>query len=287
MVMYDRIAVIYRGHLRTWDYVKDINFKFFESISKEIDYYFITWDLYENPLIEKDFEGRNLIKFLSISKDTEFYQADYGPAWLLNNILPYKKLREKTVSYDAVIDTRPDVILKKTNEFPALNDLSLYVQWIEVVQSLDPNVKLKGLGDICNIMPSHVTDIISQRYKLLSEIPSICHINFYNYCINNSIKPKLYNNFCEAIHVRPQMLELVPDPYTLYNMTHNEILRFKDLWVVIPKEEKEKILEKYNICKEDYTEIQHGIAEVTDPQIQELLERWREIILSQYSPSQT
>ena len=39
------IAVILRGHFRTWDYNHKEAFKFYESIAENVEYYFVTWQL--------------------------------------------------------------------------------------------------------------------------------------------------------------------------------------------------------------------------------------------------
>lgn len=247
--MYERIAVIYRGHLRTWNYVKEVNFQFFESISKNVDYYFVTWDIDNDfSTIENDFKGRNLIKFLLVERDEKYYQSDFGPVYHLSKILPYKKEREQTVKYDAVIDTRPDVIFKKISDFPALEDMTLYVEW---VNDNIPNA-INGISDMCNLMSSKVFDIISQRYKQANNRDPLCHKNFKDYCEEKSIKIEKYLNFFYIYFLRPQILDVIKNPFDILDLELIEVFKYVIEWNNLSAEERIDVLQRHNICLEDY-----------------------------------
>ena len=60
---WNHIAVVLRGHVRTWHFIYPLVFKFYESIAENVDYYFITWDTSNTNGIEETFEGKNLIHF--------------------------------------------------------------------------------------------------------------------------------------------------------------------------------------------------------------------------------
>lgn len=247
--MYDRIAVIYRGHLRTWNYVKEVNFQFFESISKNVDYYFVTWDIGKDfSAIENDFKDRNLIKFLLVKRDDKYYQSDFGPVYHLSKILPYKKEREQTVKYDAVIDTRPDVILKKISDFPVLEDMTLYVEWMN---DNIPNT-INGIGDLCNIMSSEVFDIISQRYKQAeNRLPQV-HVNFKDYCIEHNIKIEKFITFCGLYFIRPQILDIIKNPFDLLSLDIRTVFKYVIEWNTLSEDKRFDVLNRHNICLEDY-----------------------------------
>ena len=114
---FKRIAVIYRGHLRTWNYVKNVNFSSFEKISRKVDYYFVTWNLpYDHDAVQNDFKNKNLIKYLKIDVDKKYYNFDIGSRWLGYNIAPFKTQQENDFSYDAVFDLRPDILFLINNK---------------------------------------------------------------------------------------------------------------------------------------------------------------------------
>lgn len=275
--MYNRIAVIYRGHLRTWNYVKNVNFQFFESISKHVDYYFVIWNLpYDLSHIEEDFKDKNLVKFLLVNPEEKYYQSDFGPPWHLNKMLPYKKEREKTVSYDAVFDTRPDIILKKNNEFPKIKDMTLYVEWQNEIN--DPNVTY-GISDLCNIMSSEVFDIISQRYKQAEDRESSLHRNFKEYCDEHNIKVEKYISFCQDYLIRPQMLDSIPNPFDVYKLEILDIVPYMSQWLSLSKEQKISVLNRHNILLEDYNDNRHGILKNSFTDENRFLEKMKNDIL--------
>lgn len=284
--MYNRIAVIYRGHLRTWNYVKDVNFQFFDSISKNVDYYFVMWNLYDTTLIERDFKDRNLIKLLSVDIDGKFYEPDFGPPWLLNKLLPYKKERETFVKYDLIIDTRPDVIIKKGIENLELEEMTLYVEWDDLCHTPHDEHKVPGIGDICNIMSSKVYDIVCERYKESYEKEPLCHINNRNYCTKNNIKIQKYSpDFFRVFHIRPQMLESIVNPFDVLNLSWDDMIKYKNEWILLSDIEKKNILFKHNILLDDYNQLHHGIFEIKNPFHKEIMEKWKEILSKQLSPS--
>jgi len=117
------IAVVLRGHVRTWHFNAPKVFDFYDAIADNVDYYFITWDISNTKGVKETFENRNLINFQIISWELEnsilegdpegkYYNGHLGPAFMNTLILPYKRLREKELNqkYDCVFDTRPDVM---------------------------------------------------------------------------------------------------------------------------------------------------------------------------------
>ena len=53
----DRIAVIIRGHFRTWDFCKSVLLDKLNSLTPNVDFYFATWDIPSENLknLHKDF----------------------------------------------------------------------------------------------------------------------------------------------------------------------------------------------------------------------------------------
>ena len=61
------IAVVLRGHVRTWHFNAPKVFDFYDSIADNVDYYFTTWDTSNTDGIEGTFEDQNLIHFQILS----------------------------------------------------------------------------------------------------------------------------------------------------------------------------------------------------------------------------
>ena len=53
----DHIAVVLRGHVRTWHYIYPMVFDFYDSIAENVDYYFVTWDTSNTDGIVETFKG--------------------------------------------------------------------------------------------------------------------------------------------------------------------------------------------------------------------------------------
>lgn len=243
------IAVIIRGHLRTWNYTKQISFDFYDSIADKVDYYFATWQMYDPVVIHnviQDFEGRNLVKLLTMPITNENYNGWVGPGLSNYLLIPYKKQREKQIKYDAVFDTRPDILpYMKSGPVIPPESRSLYTTYFNNQREMlyDPNSEFHiGLGDHFFMMTSEVHDIISQRYILEAaygphvELQQICESEGINAC-NLS--------WAGAEITRPNCMDEVPDPSKYYTAWRRD-------WGSISSEEKMECLIRHSIKIEDY-----------------------------------
>lgn len=147
---FNRIAVIFVGHLRTFVTCLPNNMHFFNKMSKTVDYYLITWD--QSDYTSSDYQRDNLLDITKVKQnfDIEIYfgsllkgvkvidssivnfdmknQKNRGLSKLIN--LTYlsklgnemKQTYEKTNNfvYDQVIETRPDIVHypDEQKEFP-------------------------------------------------------------------------------------------------------------------------------------------------------------------------
>ena len=109
------IAVVLRGHVRTWHFNAPKVFEFYDSVAENVDYYFITWDSSNTDDIEETFKNKNLIYFQILNQQLEngrWYNGHLGPPFMNQMILPHLKRQEKKINqqYDCIFDTRPDVL---------------------------------------------------------------------------------------------------------------------------------------------------------------------------------
>jgi hypothetical protein len=246
------IAVILRGHYRTWDYNHKEAFKFYESIAENVEYYFVTWR-FENQYTKRitdTFNDNNqkLIKFLTIHPDDLYYTSWHGPSWLNYAIIPYKKQRECNVKYDAVFDTRPDIIYRKIenkNKFiPEVN--TLYVTRYEPQIGPDDNKHI-GIEDHFMMSTSEVHDRINLRHAYSDKIG--CQSQILRIATDLGIQTAVMDWVEDSI-VRPTAFNSILDPKKYFEHDHRKIQRD---WVDMPLEQKLTILKHHGIDERDYT----------------------------------
>ena len=163
-----RVAVIFRGHKRNWDYVKLEVLNFFENLRlscDSLDYFVAVWrknSEYED--IKLDFPLDKLKGFLIVNDNIK-YNAMTGPAYLSKLLYPFLSKEElRTKSYDVIIETRFDMWFKKrdilfklppknsvgyTSVFPEISmhmddhcfvfDRLSYEQWHEALGNFEPS----------------------------------------------------------------------------------------------------------------------------------------------------
>ena len=245
------IAVILRGHYRTWDYNHKAAFKFYESIAENVEYYFVTWQL-ENMFskrITDSFQDNNqkLIKFLSIYPDPLYYTSWYGPSHLNHSIIPYKKQREREIAYDAVFDTRPDIIYKRVeNKIVSLPEPNtLYVTKYELQLGPDGNKHI-GIEDHFMMSTSDVHDRMCIRHAYRDEIG--CQSQILKLATEFGIQTAIMNWVTDSI-VRPTAFTNIPDPNKYFESDYRKVARE---WGNMPLEQKLTLLKHYAIDPEDY-----------------------------------
>lgn len=252
-MIYENLAVIIRGHIRTWHYTKEVNFKIFETIAKNIDYYFVTWDLpYNHKRIFKDFKKRNLIKYLTVPIKENYYNYFQGIYWLDHNILPFKRERDKEINYDAIIVTRPDIILSCSKDklvFPKTNEI--YCDWFKDVFNTVINRDVPEMCDYLGVMCNNTYEILTTKhlfeYKL--DKGECGHQNLRRFYKEKNINVKLLNGFLSPILVRPLVLDLVSNPLKFHtDLVDNVYL----IWNQLSDKEKLDICIKHNIPAYDY-----------------------------------
>jgi hypothetical protein len=246
------IAVILRGHFRTWDYTHKAVFKFYDSIAENVEYYIVTWQLenmatdrFTDPL--KD-HNKKLIKLLTMPTNSVYHTSWHGPSWLNHSIIPYKKQREREITYDAVFDTRPDIIYKKISNKPALlPELNtLYVTRYEPQQGPD-GFKHIGIEDHFMMSNSDVHDRINMRHAYKDIMG--CQSQILQLATDFGIQTAVMNWAEDAI-VRPTAFKGIPDPNMYFNVDHHEVER---AWGFLTSEQKLSILKERGIRTEDYT----------------------------------
>ena len=139
---FDRIAVVFVGHIRTLTVCLPNNRYFFNRMGKQVDYYVVTWDEfdYESSDYQRDDlldmskkidQGRNIEVYFGsllkgikmISSDTldfnKISTSEYRGLWKMLNLTYLSKIgnllkqayeKENDFMYDQVIEMRPDIV---------------------------------------------------------------------------------------------------------------------------------------------------------------------------------
>lgn len=245
------IAVILRGHFRTWDYNHESVFKFYDSIAENVEYYIVTWQLHNmasnrflDPLRD---HNKKLIKLLTMQPDPIYYTSWHGPSWLNHSIIPYKKQREHEVTYDAVFDTRPDIIYKRIENKPVMlpEPDTLYVTRYE--PQIGPDGKKHiGIEDHFMMSTSDVHDRMNIRHAYRDVIGGQSQI--LKFATDTGIHTATMDWVKDAI-VRPTAFKGIPKPENYFDVDHGLIERE---WGFLPLEQKLTILKERSIREEDY-----------------------------------
>jgi len=245
------IAVILRGHYRTWDYNHKEAFKFYESIAENVEYYFVTWrfDNMFTKRITDSFDDNNqkLIKLLCIYPDGLYYNSWQGPSWLNYAIIPYKRQREREITYDAVFDTRPDIIYKRIeNKIVLLPEPNtLYITKYEPQLGPDGNKHI-GIEDHFMMSTSNVHDRMCIRHAYRDDIG--CQSQILKLATEFGIQTAVINWVIDSI-VRPTAFANIPDPKKYFESDYRKIER---AWGNMPLEQKLTLLKNHAIDSEDY-----------------------------------
>jgi|TARA_R110000823_G_scaffold192883_1_gene324454 hypothetical protein len=277
------IAVVLRGHVRTWNFCAPKVFDFYNQIAEDVDYYFIVWDTSNTEGIKETFKDQNLIHYQIVSHtfDTselskgdmlgKYYNAHLGPPFMQTLIIPHKKQREKELgyTYDAIFDSRPDVLPirkhilhgKDTGSYipfvkPEYN--SVYVTGLELqTNQSEQSGSKSGKKDIAIqdwflYMGSNEFEQMAQRY----------HPDRHVYTDDNGpgtqIELREYaevNNLfiCTSDWVRAFMMR--PSVYRLDwldSKDDSELITTANLWQDLDRDEKIALCERYGISLSDY-----------------------------------
>lgn len=258
----DKIAVVIRGHLRTWNYLKSAAFDFYKQVAKEIDFFFVTWRVsnLNEYLILEDFSNHNLIKLLILTPPNgpeNFYSSWGGPAYLSFHIAPYVREAQKKTTYDAIIETRPDIAYCLNEQYPLIKPEhnSLYTPGLTSMYS-DNKVYI-GTTDYFFVMGPNVFQTLSDRISLTtSSLGS--HYDYIRMCQNNNI------NICSLRWVncaisRPNGIDYVSDP-RLYAISNPST--FFHEWGQMSEEIKMSYITKYNLNEFDYMNSDNPYARI-------------------------
>lgn len=246
--MLNHIAVILRGHIRTWHLISEYTLSQYDRLAKNVDYYFVTWHQPNTGVsdIYKSFENRNLVLFHMAPIVSDYYNSHCGAAWLPYNILPYKRRREKVVTYDAVIDSRPDITfkLKSNKTIYKPDDNSLYTRALELHFNYERQKLDIAVQDWFFIMSSRVYDIMSQRFIMHDKAGT--QISYRIFAEQEGI------NVCTMDYLNTMIARPCIGGMKLSVETFNSVKLESDKWGQLSREDRLAYANKYHVRVSDY-----------------------------------
>jgi len=242
----NNLAVVFRGHLRTWYYTKDTIFAFFDQLAHNVDYYITTWDLpgIDIEQLETSFKNKNLKKISLINPNCQYFQA-HG---LYNGWLTQHINSDIDVNYyDFVAETRPDVICDfnlKHTIFDLQTD-TIYTSYIDKSETGQDR-----LSDIFFLYSSKLYEKFSKRFKFNDTTGDI-HITLGLYIKHLQLKyADLPWVFSEII--RPSSLENKVDIPNFFKPSPLDFSTMNNEWSSYPNEKKIEVCNRFNIYLDDY-----------------------------------
>jgi len=248
--MMDRIAVVLRGHIRTWNIIHQDVFDFYSTIAQNVDYYFITWSLpnFDFVPIKNTFKNQNLVDFVILPKVEQWYTSWYGPSIMTYILRPYIEQRLKSVQYDAIIETRPDVAIRfrENNTLSKPESNKLYVYNIEVHTSNNTKKPTIALTDYWFLSDYNVFKRMSERF--IVEPIHGNQVDYRYYAAKENIGINTLCNCIETILTRPNCYSLAGQIREKFS----ELYDMHEQWHFLSSEAKIAMCYNNNINVADY-----------------------------------
>jgi len=254
--MYNNIAVFIRGHKRIWDYLKLMTFENFEKISRNVDYYVAVWNdgSVDITKLKKDFDNKNLVEFLEGNIFEHFGTPYLSPTWLNYNLLPSKKIREKTVKYDVIFDHRFDLLVfPNDNCSIPIESNTIYSPFVvrDYINYDPQSAHLKDYGWCCD---SLTFDKFCERFAEGNDTDLSAEAQCSKFANKLNIRLRHYI-FYNILLARPDIGKITEiNTPIIFNPWVKEYYDKQPEWDKITKDEKIKICENYQINLEDYIE---------------------------------
>lgn len=204
--MLDNVAVILRGHLRTWEWNAPQVFTFYNSIAHNVDYYVSTWDTpnLKNVKIDKTF-GENQPKvFLNVGFQDREYTSWGGPALLSLHVVPYVRQQHKIRPYDVVFDSRPDVAPKFIlgESICPIQENTLYTTNFTNLVDCHGD---RNIGMMDHMLVSHfnVFEAMCDRIIIDSRNTKECHVDMLEFAKKQGFRVSNSLPWMDALMIRP------------------------------------------------------------------------------------
>ncbi len=253
--MLDNIAVVLRGHLRTWEWNAPQVFSFYNSIAHNVDYYVSTWATPELRDVKANttFRDNQPKAFLTVGFQDREYTSWGGPALLSLHILPYVRQQHKKTPYDVIFDSRPDVAPKLILGEPigTIQENTLYTT--NFTNLVDKNGN-RNIGMMDHMLVSHfnVFEAVCDRIIIDSNDTKECHVDMLEFTKKQGFRVSNSLPWMDALMIRPcgfKRYRNVQDEVYGRNLIEPEEY---PTWETCSKEQRIELLDMQNIEHLDY-----------------------------------
>jgi hypothetical protein len=251
------IAVVLRGHVRTWNYNAPVVFDFFDSISSNVDYYVATWKTPQLRMqkIEQSFEkaGKEISGTVVINTDDNYYTSWNGPALLSTLIAPNIRHQHLKTPYDAVFETRFDVLSTLNPDIP-ITPIAENTWYTDCFTNLVDKFGDRNVG-----MKDHFLAGTVETYSAMADrlvVPASetkeCHVDMLQFAQGKGIKVSNSLNWVNTMMSRPSDKFRVADPFKWKNPFNVDVNLEFPHWENATIEERIDMLVRMDIEWSDY-----------------------------------
>lgn len=249
------IAVVFRGHLRTWNFCKHVLLSQFSKLATNVDFYFSIWNTKTINTIETDCKDYNLKEIILFPISSNYYLKHQSISWLSHNIAESREFQNNRSTYDAVIDTRPDIL-------PCFVDINkiFYPESNTVHTEFADNNRI---SDLLFLFDTRVFEIFSRRHidinDYLHKHNLDIHVSLHHWCHENKLIPdKKVSEFWYNQIIRPDILDYYSSANHLMNLNspRNHLALCKN-WNFLPDIKKQEDMKKHGIDPTDYDVTDH------------------------------
>lgn len=248
----NNIAVVLRGHARTWNFCKVVLLDKLSQLATNIDFYFSTWNTNTTSIkeIQKDFEKYNLKELIVNPVSSKYYQNYQSIAWLSQQVIDSNEFIKNKSNYDAVIDTRPDIVpcyFKLENKFSPEKNC--------VYAEFSNNQRMSDLFLLFNV---ETFELFSKRYLdidiYLRQYKWDIHSSLWKWCYNNNlISNEKIREFWYSQIIRPDILNFHKYAEEIINWNDKpHHLTLSKEWNLLSYSQKEVFLKHHDIDLLDY-----------------------------------
>ena len=247
-----RLAVVLRGHIRTWYQFAERNFAHFDRISPDVDYYAVLWDQYTDEELQRlkdsfTARGQNITLNVMSVDYTGKYNSYVGPANMTKLVSKEIMLEHNINPYDAIIDTRFDISYNwHHNPVPIQPDVNM-IQTSGFTLQPCPNKGINIIGTEDHYFMFSPENLQLMYDRITWPMPEHnSHYTIYKYLeMHGKYLNKIANY--DAVITRPDQVEEME-----YNTTDMAKPIPFSQWHILERSRRKQYLDEFNIRHSDY-----------------------------------
>jgi len=245
-------------------YNAPVVFEFFNSIADNVDYYVFTWNTpdFKHWSLTDSFQNAGITPKVCKVVDIpiESYTSWSGPAYLATLAAPFIRIEHKINPYDAVFETRPDVLSFLTGKTitPIAPNAWYTTQFTNLVDQY--NNRNVGMTDHFLAGTVEVYSAMADRTVVHASSIRECHVDMLEFAKRQAISVSNSISWVSAQMTRPADQYRVPDAFA-WKMPYNiEVNHEIPVWQNCTIEQRVDMLDKLGIAHYDYITPNNNIS---------------------------